>query len=1002
MPAIVILMALASATPTAATAADRVTAELARGACTTAALEAERVQSGARDDAALADAFALRTRVALDCTRPQTPGLDDWLARERELRTRAVGADAPAVAEVELQRIRREQLLNHLDEAFAAAKALDERASKSGWPADLRARAALRVASIANQRFDAKAALDAAGRAETLARASGDDTTLVGALRDRAFALALMRRDEAVGVFAEALPLAAKRFGVDSRDYAELLRMHGQCSRMRGDFGTAIERFEQALAILRKLAEPDQRAIANVLLNLGQTRKVSGDSERAAEAYEAALAADAMDPGPASRTRAATLHGLANLERDRLRPQRAVELYAQAEPLFVALYGDQALQLAQVYNNHGNAEANLGHYEAANALYRKAIDIARARNSTDPGDYMPLSNLAMVQVWQGRYAEAERGFREGLERQRSASVGSESNTLFASMGLAASLWGQRRLDEALDAAIDAENVREAALRLAASHLGEKQSVDLQDYLRASLDLVVAIAAASGKPEHIERAWQASMAARDVVTSIQVQRLAAARGADDARTTALWADWRAASAALARLELGHAAPDAVAQARGTLEHAERALALATPMAASLGANAPAFADVRRALPARESLVLFAQTRLREASDFSKEKVDRRAPEVYAFVLPDREGEVRMRRLGPLDAIASAVDAWSAALADRDVALATVARRGDAVRKAVWQPLHEAGAGSHWLVLPTAALYRLPWGALPDGDGWLVERGFRAHVLNHERELLTPAPPAVPPRLLALADPVVKAGALPAAARRCAGELAALPGARREGVEIDALWHARFGDDAPSMLLLGADATEAKWRAAAGNAAIIHLGTHGVGLAGDCNLADDALAVRGLTLSLDAPLDAGTPALAPVALLFAPGTTATGDDDGVLTAEEIAALDLTRTRWAVLAACSTARSATRRYEGPFGLARAFRLAGVRTVLTSLWPVDDVATAEWSRTLYRARIESDLGAADALAVAQRGVLAARRARGESVHPYYWAAFVASGDWR
>jgi CHAT domain-containing protein/tetratricopeptide (TPR) repeat protein len=1001
MPATMVFAALAAmwSTAAAATAIDRVAAALSRGACTQAATEAERAQASAHDDAALAAVLALRTRVALDCLRPQAPGLDDWLARERELRTRADGAGSPAVAEVELQRLRREQQLDHLDDAFAGAKALDRRAATSGWPPALRARIAVRIASISNQRADPTTALEAADRAGRLAAEAGDEATRVAALEDRGFALARMRRGDAASTLAEAVPLAAKHFGANSREYAEALRLHGQGARMIGDFGTAIERFEQSLAILRAQPEPDRRAIANTLLNLGQARKLSGDGNGAAAAYEAALAAEAKDPDLQRPTRAATLHALANLERDRGHPQRAVELYAQAEPAFERKFGADSVLLAQVYNNHGNAEANLGRYDAANALYQRAVDIARKRGSVDPGDYLPLANLAMVQTWQGRYAEAEKGFREALAHQKTSSVGSETSTLFAYMGLAASLWGQRRFDDAMEAAVAAEQVREAALRLAASHLGEKQSVDLQEYLRPSLDLVVAIAAASGSSAHLERAWQSSMSARDAVTSIQVQRLAAARKAGDARTTTLWHDWREASAAAARAELGHG--DA-AEARAELERAERALAMATPLAASLGARAPTFADVRHALPGGESLVLFTQTRLRGASDFAKDAVEQRSPDLYAFLLPTRDGDVRARKLGTLERIAAAVDAWDAALADRDVALATVIERGRAVRKAIWQPLHDAGAGDHWLVLPTAALYRAPWGALPDDDRWLTERGFRAHVLNHERELLAEAAPTAPPRLLAIVDPMLASTALPEAARRCASGLSALPGARSEGVELDAMWRAHFGSAARSTLLVGGDATEARMRSAIATADIAHFGTHGVGLAGDCAAATDALALRGASLSFDAPLEADTPALAPVALLLAPGVASDSDDDGLLSAEEIAALDLSHMRWAVLAACSTASGATRRYEGPFGLARAFRLAGARTVLTSLWSVDDAATAEWSRTLYLARIERGLGTADALADAQRSLIAARRARGDSTHPYYWAAFTATGDWR
>ena len=87
--AIVASAALAATPLAAGTIDDRVATELARGACTAAASAAERAQATARGDAGLADALALRTRVALDCMRPQTPGLDEWLAQERELRTRA-------------------------------------------------------------------------------------------------------------------------------------------------------------------------------------------------------------------------------------------------------------------------------------------------------------------------------------------------------------------------------------------------------------------------------------------------------------------------------------------------------------------------------------------------------------------------------------------------------------------------------------------------------------------------------------------------------------------------------------------------------------------------------------------------------------------------------------------------------------------------------------------------------------------------------------------------
>jgi CHAT domain-containing protein len=121
-----------------------------------------------------------------------------------------------------------------------------------------------------------------------------------------------------------------------------------------------------------------------------------------------------------------------------------------------------------------------------------------------------------------------------------------------------------------------------------------------------------------------------------------------------------------------------------------------------------------------------------------------------------------------------------------------------------------------------------------------------------------------------------------------------------------------------------------------------------------------------------------------------------------EDGVLTAEEVAALDLAGIEWAVLSACETGTGELHAGEGVLGLRRAFQTAGARTTIMSLWPVDDEATREWMAALYRARLEQRLGTAEAVREATRSALGARRARGESMHPFYWGAFVAAGDWR
>jgi CHAT domain-containing protein len=65
-------------------------------------------------------------------------------------------------------------------------------------------------------------------------------------------------------------------------------------------------------------------------------------------------------------------------------------------------------------------------------------------------------------------------------------------------------------------------------------------------------------------------------------------------------------------------------------------------------------------------------------------------------------------------------------------------------------------------------------------------------------------------------------------------------------------------------------------------------------------------------------------------------------------------------------------------------------------------SLWPVEDHVARDWMRQLYRSRLVFGLTTIDAVHQANLGTLRQLRAKGQSTHPFYWAGFVAAGDWR
>ena len=112
-----------------------------------------------------------------------------------------------------------------------------------------------------------------------------------------------------------------------------------------------------------------------------------------------------------------------------------------------------------------------------------------------------------------------------------------------------------------------------------------------------------------------------------------------------------------------------------------------------------------------------------------------------------------------------------------------------------------------------------------------------------------------------------------------------------------------------------------------------------------------------------------------------------------EDGVLTAEDVAGMDLLDTELVVLSACDTGRGEVKVGEGVFGLRRAFADAGAKTLVMSLWKVPDEATHELMVQFYK-ELQAGRSRIDALRAAQQYV------RWSRPDPYYWGAFILQGD--
>jgi CHAT domain-containing protein len=383
----------------------------------------------------------------------------------------------------------------------------------------------------------------------------------------------------------------------------------------------------------------------------------------------------------------------------------------------------------------------------------------------------------------------------------------------------------------------------------------------------------------------------------------------------------------------------------------------------------------------------------------------------------------------------------------------------------VRQLIWDPLVEHLDGVHTvLVSPDGDLNRLSLAALPGKrpDSYLVEETAIAVIpvpqflpeLMRETAATEEEQPASmllvgnvaydlessalrPSSTAIAAEPERTRSILPYSPRSAViygkrVHFPSLQGAAKEVASIQAL-HADNFPQATRTVLSGNEATKSNVRNAAAGNRFIHMATHGffasagqsagwqTTLQGQMSNSNNS-AVSQLTMMLRSqqPVSVHPGVLSGLALAGAneekPAKNTnptTFFDDGILTAVEVAELDLGETDLVVLSACDTGLGAVAGGEGVLGLQRAFQVAGTRSVVTSLWGVDDQATRALMERFYENLWKKKMDKLGALREAQLWMLSGRLsgdgARSESpsaeeirVKPYYWAAFVLSGDWR
>jgi CHAT domain-containing protein/tetratricopeptide (TPR) repeat protein len=764
--------------------------------------------------------------------------------------------------------------------------------------------------------------------------------------------------------YRAALPIAERALAIRTRllppqdpRIGHSLYLLAEARRALGEFAVAEKLHRQAIAIWQLQPEDNAPHIAASLHYIGLMRWVLGDLVNARELIEQALSLRQIAEGPESQMVANDLNILGRLAVAMGDHEIAMSLFDRAQRAWERTLGKDDPQVARTLTNKAWLVAAAGDDAGAKVLLQRAL---RIRVTAFGGDHYlaarSLADLARLARDTGDYTESEGLFARALEvQQRDPQArGPELAGTFNDVAILALL--TRNPARAIQLALRAEDIARGYFLRSSQGLDEVDALRYETVRSTGLDVALtALVRAPEIPDGPSRVWGELIQSRAIV----LDRMAA---------------------------LHRTAP------------------AGSPVS-------PTLSKLAEHLPRDSALVAFAR--------FTRPGERREAPSAsyLAFVLQPGGAPPAVLPLGSATEIETLVQDWrkeagtdprlDQAQDDEKRYRETAGR----LRKSIWDPLSPQLQGRRIVfVVPDGALNLVSIAALPGKDGrYLIETEPSIHYLSAEKDIAAlhgagtsgrgmlalggadfDAPPSTPEK----PDTTFKSAA-PACLGFEAMGFDPLPGTRREVEDIASLW----GSKGEVLKLTGSDASEGAFKRLAPGKRILHLATHGFFLLDRCRSSLDGVSTA------DGEMAIGEDPLLLSGLALAAANRraeiSTGQEDGILTSEEIGALDLTGVEWTVLSGCETAIGQVLTGEGVLGLRRAFQVAGVGTLIMSLWPVDDGAARVWMHNLYQGRV-SGLSTVEAANQASRRMLAAQRSSGRSTHPYFWGAFVAAGDWR
>jgi CHAT domain-containing protein/Tfp pilus assembly protein PilF len=849
--------------------------------------------------------------------------------------------------------------------------------------------------------------------------------------------------DSARQLFEHALLIIKTALGERNNAYSTFLHNLGFVLSAQGDYATAREHFEKSLTIVRSMTGEESPSYANGLDSMAHLLREMHDYAGARPLCEKVLAIRRKLPGGERRPDyAAAMGELAYVLRQQGEIAAAQSLYEQYIELRRKTVGEHHPAFIGSLSNIAGFLLELGEVDRAQPICKQVVRLsAEAWGKHHPEYARAISLLGAVRRARNDYAGAQSLAEENLAITRSTRGDRHPYCRDAFANLAVLRWEQSDYPGAVALYVQALEIAEFNLDLSAIAQSERQQLAMARGFRSALDDYLSVASlANVAPDKIYAHilfLKGAIFARQKHLSL-MRRFAQER--PGSVTSTLFATWQRATTELATLANSGPAPQHEEEWKRRLgglsnmrDDAESALSRSDDAFRTTRDEARRSPEaIQAALPNDAILIDFVEYKHVSVSARKWAPAESR---VIAFVV--RSGRpIRALDLGPQATIATAIEGWRAELF----------RRGDGSdkdaqesRRLIWTPLEPYLDGIKTvLVCPDGAIGLAPIAALPGKkDGTYLVEEFTISVIPAARMLKNDQHPLVQdgtvPTLLLVGDvdydapsgPVGGHGSSRSATRSNERgnrmKFDRLPATSAEIASVRRDFYAALPMGRVRTLNAG-DSTEFSLRQEASNCRFLHLATHGFFDPKNRSFNFSSQTPGRRVQEIDPfggqdLVDFHPGLLSGIALAGAnQERPPIGQDDGILTALEVAVLDLSRCELAVLSACETGLGKAAGGEGLLGLQRAFQTAGARSVVATLWNVDDEPTEVLMAAFYANLWRKGQPPAEAIREAQLSMLRGEAnfggrarsglkrtndtAKSHRLSPFYWAAFVLSTD--